>query len=73
MILSFDDIIEQIKSIQKSIDSDSRAINEYKECLKADPMSVETLIRKQILTTLQGNIATKQLRITMLQLGLRDI
>lgn len=70
MVLSFDDIVEQIQSIKKSIDLDYNTIEAYKPLLKN---TNQFIVVSQLIATVQGNIATKQLQITMLQLGLRNI
>lgn len=69
MILSFDNIIEQIQSIKKSIDLDYNTIETYRTLLNRTD---QFIVVSQLIATVQGNIATKQLQITMLQLGLRD-
>jgi len=70
MVLSFDDIVEQIQSIKRSIDLDYSAIEGYRTLLKNTNQFIAV---SQLIATVQGNVATKQLQITMLQLGLRDI
>lgn len=69
-MLSYDDILEQIESIKKSIDFDYQSIEGYRKSLSGASQHLAIL---QIIATIQGNVATKQLQITMLQLGLRDI
>lgn len=72
-MLSTDDILNQIKSIDKSIELDYKTIELYKQAGGTDLRSPFSLTFLQLIATVQGNIATKQLQITMLQLGLRNI
>lgn len=72
-MLSVQDVVEQIKSIKKSIDLDYQAIEIYKKSASADLSSSRSLTFFQLIATLQGNVATKQLQITMLQIHLRVI
>lgn len=72
-MLYIQDVIEQIQSIQKSIDLDYKAIQLYRQAVGTDLSSPRSLIFLQLIATLQGNVATKQLQITMLQILLRTI
>lgn len=72
-MLSTTEILEQIQSIHKSIELDSKSIELYRKAIGTDLISPLSLTFLQLIATIQGNVATKQLQITMLQLGLRNI
>ena len=72
-MLSTQAIIDQIQSIKKSIDLDYQSIEIYRKATSADLSSSRSLTFLQLIATLQGNVATKQLQITMLQIHLRVI
>ena len=70
-MLSTHDIAEQLQSIHKSIDLDQKAIELHRQTMITFPSMA--LYYLQIIATIQGTIATKQLQVTMLQLGLKNI
>lgn len=72
-MLSTQDIAEQLQSIHASIALDEKAIAIYKQAAGTNLTSSLSLTFLQLIATIQGTIATKQLQVTMLQLGLRSI